>query len=1730
MSCVNLQTDSNYCGSCNNVCTGGKTCVSGTCKCPAGTTDCGGKCVELSNDENHCGACNNNCVTKFGESGVCCSGSCKDTNVDNANCGSCGKACDTAAGKTCDQGDCICPYPTIDCGGKCINPDKDAANCGGCGINCGPGGACCEGLCYNLQTDSNNCGACGTVCTGGKTCQSGSCKCPAGLSDCGGTCQNLQEDEANCGACNNKCTSDRSCVKGVCTCNSPTIDCNGVCRNPTNDNNNCGGCDIQCTGGMTCVSSVCKCPFGTTDCNGVCVNTSTDRNNCGSCGNVCRDSKMVCSDGTCSCTNTCNAPYVLNAFSCDCQCKVSCPGGQVVNAETCACESGTCKQKITSDRQTTFAAENFAELDSVKIVGGALQLQTDAIKLVADKIKLNKAQDLSAVYVQDSGSSTQAIGYLYYDDLIKRGYIDTRGTSDTGDDALHDKNSNGIADFHEDLFNLAPRSGTDSRPYVGRTPRCSATFTHDGKTYSAPELGMQGCNVNFYTAGAAYQPKSAGAAGCGTAYNTSCLRDARVGRWGSGIRTSQVGADVAPPTWNTGIYSDNGLFPTIPNLLEPPVDENLGKGLGNVLFIITDDDGNTATNSAGFGTGTFTRLDGTTFSVSDGSTTVNGVPDYDGSAFEASGEPLDPADNLDPGITANDADRQRDMGTIPGGKEIVFFQVGYGRPAHNSSGSGTMSYPCLKFASDGHCTLHMAGPVNVSFSKPFLNLDMNPLSTDPIMVRNAGCSNATNCTITQGALYRNSNRTGWLTGATLTRLNTQPYGWQTLPRDAVVVNRHVPAIGAPKIPHVVAYSPVTDPFRWFLGFEDLTRADSSRDYNDVVIIINKANGGEARSEVMTKDIAAGLENEFSVTKVRFRRDDDKYRKELGTGKWTETDTNACLGPPEADITYSIALDCRVCQGSTGNCSFNENPTWYDLEWTNGQSEMTLDMAEVGLIGSQLCWKVSIDSPRDECVPRIYNVDVGYEALRAGEYSRSQLIPLANVITYGTFEQAGPGWNGDIAPKPSRRTYTNREDVTVRGHLWMNQVYDPADPKKTAAKSLWDAGNVLAKYVGGTTNPDGRSLYTMSTTGTRMSLGTEITSGTRAFPTSIYTARIGTQYVYDLNQSHSLRTRANQSDRTFFRDWLYGWEDRSGLAGSVYDDCIKNGDCYKQANARRAWPLGGLRLSTPAVVTPPMTPPWMKRASSSEQSQFSSNFQSKLSGRSTVSYVGAMDGMLHAFAAGQYRNSDDPCTGFVDYRGYFRGNTCNARDYGTGSELFAYAPAQLLPRYLRMYVPGARVTTGTTITRTGALPKQQATVDATASFADMDFGITGQPAWTIDTTGSRTAGAKTVLAMATGPALNTVFALDVTDPSSATYPLPLWEAALGFQSTGEFTNLSQWNGATPKPVLWPTSTGTRHSPTMVRAAVGSNVGRKWLTIFPTDYSPSSASYAGTVYLFDTQTGRLLADGSRVVGIVPLEKGEGVAGEVVGADVNGDGDYDVLYAASTSGKIFRINLGDLQPNRAPDRRFNVCVVADAAATLSSKGLAAAQAALQDVYSPPAINVLRDGTPRVRIFFGSGNNPDSALDTQATNYFLFGYEDTSPLSNACSAAKSLWTYKLDAGQNVWGGVSLNSDSVFAITATGNGADACNLGTAEGKFYSVKQSADANGNAVVNVGSGMNIGGQGVAGGVIYDEQIMYTTATGEVKLVGSGVFNNDPASGTSGTRRTLRWEALPNGRMPK
>ena len=49
------------CGLPGDVCCGGALCVSGTCNCPSGQTNCSGVCRDLDTDDNHCGACGTPC-------------------------------------------------------------------------------------------------------------------------------------------------------------------------------------------------------------------------------------------------------------------------------------------------------------------------------------------------------------------------------------------------------------------------------------------------------------------------------------------------------------------------------------------------------------------------------------------------------------------------------------------------------------------------------------------------------------------------------------------------------------------------------------------------------------------------------------------------------------------------------------------------------------------------------------------------------------------------------------------------------------------------------------------------------------------------------------------------------------------------------------------------------------------------------------------------------------------------------------------------------------------------------------------------------------------------------------------------------------------------------------------------------------------------------------------------------------------------------------------------------------------------------------------------------------------------------------------------------------------------------------------------------------------------------------------------------------------------------------
>ncbi len=120
--CVDLDTDQNHCGTCDNACGDGMVCNgAGQCALPCenGLTDCGGTCVDTDTDQNHCGACDNACDPGYlcDGGGQCvidcatgltdCSGTCVDLTLDDLHCGACDHGCDAGflcAGSTCEMG------------------------------------------------------------------------------------------------------------------------------------------------------------------------------------------------------------------------------------------------------------------------------------------------------------------------------------------------------------------------------------------------------------------------------------------------------------------------------------------------------------------------------------------------------------------------------------------------------------------------------------------------------------------------------------------------------------------------------------------------------------------------------------------------------------------------------------------------------------------------------------------------------------------------------------------------------------------------------------------------------------------------------------------------------------------------------------------------------------------------------------------------------------------------------------------------------------------------------------------------------------------------------------------------------------------------------------------------------------------------------------------------------------------------------------------------------------------------------------------------------------------------------------------------------------------------------------------------------------------------------------------------------------------------------------------
>jgi hypothetical protein len=199
--CSNLNTPQ-HCGSCEKVCNAGEICAAGTCipgtqPCPNGLTRCGDSCVDLQTASSTCGSCDIKCpAAQACAGGMCgcpsgkaaCGTSCVDLSTSSLHCGSCTTTC--TAGQSCQAGQCKCAEATnIVCDNACVDP----------------------------QNNPNYCGNCTTKCMGGLPCTDGVCKCPDGETLCDGACLSTDSTAEHCGGCDMPCPVGESCLAGKCS-------------------------------------------------------------------------------------------------------------------------------------------------------------------------------------------------------------------------------------------------------------------------------------------------------------------------------------------------------------------------------------------------------------------------------------------------------------------------------------------------------------------------------------------------------------------------------------------------------------------------------------------------------------------------------------------------------------------------------------------------------------------------------------------------------------------------------------------------------------------------------------------------------------------------------------------------------------------------------------------------------------------------------------------------------------------------------------------------------------------------------------------------------------------------------------------------------------------------------------------------------------------------------------------------------------------------------------------------------------------------------------------------------------------------------------------------------------------------------------------------------------------------------------------------------------------------
>ncbi len=446
------------------------------------------------------------------------------------------------------------------------------------------------------------------------------------------------------------------------------------------------------------------------------------------------------------------------------------------------------------------------------------------------------------------------------------------------------------------------------------------------------------------------------------------------------------------------------------------------------------------------------------------------------------------------------------------------------------------------------------------------------------------------------------------------------------------------------------------------------------------------------------------------------------------------------------------------------------------------------------------------------------------------------------------------------------------NVLTTGSLAFEGGYDPVDwsgllqaallnPDGTLSRVLWDAGWMLTDAAA--TPPNARTILTASTDGTGLVTGVAFEPGAR----------------FDAGEIKGLMTSASQDvakDVLAARvEYLRGvrteetnglMRKRRSLLGAIIDSqTVYVG--YPTGNYTSVWPT---KIHGVAVPSPEMAP----------GAQTYDQFVAANADRSPMVYVGANDGMLHAFSA------PVPKCIASDQSGHCSGYNAGLN---AGKELWAFVPRGVYGNLGNLV----------SISDFQFAP----TVDATPVVRDVFFSEKGDHSWhTLLVGGLRLGG-------------RGVYALDITSPTTVDEVSPqktvLWE----FDADASSGTLVSREAYDPADLGY-----TYGQPAIARLANG-----RWAVLVPGGYFPDCSQpdkprhcessgetpprNNSALFVLDAQTGEVIAELKTPTDIGGVTS-YGLSSPVLG-DYNNDQVDDLAFAGDLAGNLWRFDLSDPSP---------------------------------------------------------------------------------------------------------------------------------------------------------------------------------------------------------------------------